>query len=388
MTKSQEALSAQDGVKVLDAIEKTGFPLEHRTATAFAKRGWSVVANKYYVDDNSGEVREIDLIAYKATRLDSLTVYSAVIVSCKKTSENAWVFLSRPLNPNDPNRDLAPLHYWTNDKALSFSMAQNDFAAKYTKRMSRPSPMTWGAPESEVFAFQELSPSRSSTGEISGYKPWNDKAIFSSVTSLMKAQAYELGRLPERAKNNTVVYIFSLLSVMDGELLEAGYQDLQAKVARKDSFKYIAHYIINRKEQFCRINFVHPSLLDKAIKECDDGHVTSVEFVEKTINNFYETSLDNQKQIDVFEDSVINRLQVWVNIFGKLNGAERMSTKNTVITYKKESNTIIFGVSSEAPESKISMLNQDTRVVSKAKEIIRSTYRKDVNVYFEWDVPF
>lgn len=383
----EQGADARNYAGIIEAIERTGFPLEHRTACAFIKQGWSIVANKYYVDDNSGEAREIDLIAYKVANLDAVRVYSAVIISCKKTSENTWVFMTRPINAADPNKDLAPLHYWTNDKALNYSMSRPGFAKEYTDRLARSASFTWGLPDEEVFAFQELWPSRNGRGECMGYKPGNDRALFSSVTSLMKAQAYELGRLPER-RRETVLYVFSLLAVMEGDLLAAHFRGDSAEVKKKDEFRYIAHYIINKKEQFSRINFTHSDRLSEVIKEYDSAHRSSVALIKKSISDFYKTVLSDKNKRRVLSDIVVSKVKVWANIFGKLAGDHRMDLQNTVLGYEENSNTVVFQIANSAPEDRIDKLNSIDNVVSMAKKTIKEVYKHEVNVRFEHDIPF
>ena len=58
-------------------------------------------------------------------------------------------------------------------------------------------------PKHHIFAFQEMN-------RESG-KPNNDKNIFAAVTSLMKAQAYELGsrRGPKAARYQLISYLLS-----------------------------------------------------------------------------------------------------------------------------------------------------------------------------------
>lgn len=48
-------------------IEKTGFRLEFDISNVLSEHGWNVINNKYYVDDQQETVREIDIVAYKAT---------------------------------------------------------------------------------------------------------------------------------------------------------------------------------------------------------------------------------------------------------------------------------------------------------------------------------
>ena len=47
-------------------IEKTGYVLEFNVSSLLQKHGWSVINNKYYIDDVQPAVREIDIVGYKA----------------------------------------------------------------------------------------------------------------------------------------------------------------------------------------------------------------------------------------------------------------------------------------------------------------------------------
>jgi hypothetical protein len=93
-----------------DEIRKTGFVLENRVAQELKANGWTVISNKYYVDDSEETVREIDLVAYKSTRVQRFDVYTTLIISCKKSDSNAWALLARDINLKDPNSDFWPLH--------------------------------------------------------------------------------------------------------------------------------------------------------------------------------------------------------------------------------------------------------------------------------------
>ena len=116
-----------DASKIEAQIRKTGFVLENDVAQILRTAGWSVISNKYYVDDYEENVREIDLIAYQVAKVQHLDVYTVLIISCKKSESNVWALLSRKNNLNDPNYDWWPLHAWSNDKALAYQLVRGIF---------------------------------------------------------------------------------------------------------------------------------------------------------------------------------------------------------------------------------------------------------------------
>ncbi|HDL8492555.1 TPA: hypothetical protein PXR57_004194, partial [Yersinia enterocolitica] len=152
--------------------------------------------------------REIDIIAYKATKVEDIHIYTSLIISCKKNEEKVWALLSKEINKNDPNLDFEPLQNWTNHPIIKFEM---DIAN--VEKSVLPEGELYDKLfklDGHVFAFQEMFKKNG--------KPDNDKNIFNSITSLMKSQSYELASLPNRKKNRTI-YFFYLLSIVDSQLV-------------------------------------------------------------------------------------------------------------------------------------------------------------------------
>ena len=92
-------------------------------------------------------------------------------------------------------------------------------------------------PEYEVFAFQEMN-------RVSG-APHNDKNIFGAVTSLMKAQAYELGALAQRKKEPSV-YQFNLMSIIESDLIRLNVDGTNIFQEKIESEHYMSRYIIKK----------------------------------------------------------------------------------------------------------------------------------------------
>jgi len=79
--------------KVRDELVLTGYPTEIVAASELAKHGWDVIHSPSYRDDIEGISREMDLWAYKETRVNQQDTYVGVYLfaECKK-SEKPWVF--------------------------------------------------------------------------------------------------------------------------------------------------------------------------------------------------------------------------------------------------------------------------------------------------------
>ncbi|WP_167029994.1 hypothetical protein [Luteibacter sp. SG786] len=376
---------------ILSAIERTGFPLENRTARAFAEAGWSTVSNKYYVDDLSGEVREIDLIAYKVHRHEEYSVYSAIIVSCKRTSDNKWVFMTRPAKPFDPNVNSTPLHFWTNDPAIEYPLSRNKFPEEFNEALATHSPSIWGVPKHEIFGFQELvavtQSKKNAPPEITRFSAIDDRAMFSSIKSLMKAQAYELGRLGSRWKK-PAVYVFSLLAVMDGDMLEVSYQEKDPSIEETKLQNYIAHYIIKGAEQFSRINFVHASSLPGIIKELDAAHTNTVAQVDAARKGFFATVLSNADQRGSLIPAFGKKVLLAINVYGKFRGDEVATEDSIDLFYHREHNQLEIQLNNTLDEAAIQLLNGSENLMNKTRDALKQIFKYDGNFTFTTGLPF
>lgn len=275
-----------------DQIAKTGFVLENRIAQELRAAKWTVISNRYYVDDAEESIREIDLVAYQVTKVRHLDIYTTLIISCKKNESNAWALLARDTDRKNPNYDWSPLHAWTNDKAVQYKLNDAGCPARYHLEVGDLGvERALSPPSVEVFAFQEMSKANGS--------PQNDKNIFAAVTSLMKAQAYEMGSLPQR-KKTPAVYQFNLLSVVDTDLVRL---DFKSKVIREvaiESEHYIARYIVRKKETFSRIRFLSAGAFSSQLPDYGRLHKANCTWFERECESFYVDLIKDSKKVDVF----------------------------------------------------------------------------------------
>jgi hypothetical protein len=98
--------------KILEEITKTGFPLELRVADFLQRDGRYVANSLYYLDQDEGKGREIDLRALKNLFLDfylekhpsefdsPCSVRDCLLIECKK-SNKPWVIFTSAGTPYD-----------------------------------------------------------------------------------------------------------------------------------------------------------------------------------------------------------------------------------------------------------------------------------------------
>ena len=287
-------------------IQKTGFLLEHQTTILLRQRGWMVINNRYYVDDQSGSVREVDLVAYRVRQVEHLFVYTVLLISCKKSDKNAWALLSRPLHRTDPNIDRQPIHIWTNDDIASWMLQGNNWKAAYFELLgSEESSLSILDSDQDVFAFQEMDKNKGSAQ--------NDTAIFSSVTSLIKAQAYELGLLPDR-KKDPCIYQFNLVSLLDGELVRLEFSSENDEIVESmvDEELYFFDYIVNKRRTTARIHFICSSFFNDALTSYEKIHNLNAKFFENLIETFYQDAITNLSKLTMLQPKFEKRVKLTV----------------------------------------------------------------------------
>lgn len=358
-------------------ILKTGFPLENEVSSSLRNKGWNVISNKYYVDDNETTVREIDLIAYKATQVQQFSVYTALIISCKKNESNVWALLSRPLQKNDPNRNWHPVHAWTNDKSLNFQISKPEFGTDYHARMGKKALSALEDPSVDIFSFQEMNRQSGS--------PKNDKAIFDSITSLMKAQAYEVRALPTR-KTAPSVYHFSLISVVDTEVINLLFSEGKIEASEIESEQYLANYIINKKQDISRIRFIRASAFNKIISDYDKLHRFNCRVFSEYCDEFYDGALEDRNRTKVFIEEF--RKIVWWKLHWTLHKNLGRDLKREDIDLSWNSINKYVEVNVPFGGDDLEFLNKDEESNKAIKKALSEVYRYHGPFHFSEDIPF
>ena len=358
-------------------IIKTGFVLENNVASILKSKGWTLISNRYYIDDQEESVREIDLLAYKVSNLENFQVFTALIISCKKSDANIWALLSRDLDIKNPNYNYTPFHGWSNSKPIIYQISQDSWVSDYYNKMKD---LNAGdalkIPDVEVFAFQEMK-------KDSG-APQNDKNIFSSITSLMKAQAYEINSLPER-KNKPCVYQFNLLSVVDTDLVRVLFDGDQRTASLIKSEHYISRYILHKKNIVARIRFVCSKFCESIFDEYANVHKANCKIFSQKYDDFYLNLVESPKKVKILMPEFINRLNMNLFIILFKNFGERFDFEDLSIFWSKADGTLNLYIS--LSYNIIEFLNNNAESKECVREALRYVFKYHGDFEFD-DLPF
>jgi len=367
---------SKDKKKFAHAILKTGFVLECKIGDLLRSAGWTVISNKYYEDDFEGSVREIDLLAYKASEIQGIAVYTTLLISCKKSEANVWALLARPINLKDPNTDWWPLHAWSNNKAISFVLSKSGTAKYYHEEMKqRGINEALSIPACEVFAFQEMN-------RESG-APQNDKNIFAALTSLMKAQAYELGALSQR-KTQPSIYQFNLISVVESDLIRLKFENDTISEEEIDTEHYISRYIIKRSEISSRIRFINANSFAEKLDDYQRLHTENCSWFGKELDRFYGNIFTDTERINVFIDEFRSKLR-WPLLWGSKNDSgKKIDSKNMTLEWDQANNRVEIIIAADFDEK----LNEEKFVKKAAASALKDIYRYSGDFIFTDNLTF
>ncbi len=189
-------------------LNKQGYPLEMRVASTLQKCGYRVVQSEYYIDPESGNSREIDIVAIVNKEIHGVLFRISLHIECKR-SKKPWILFT------SANKSLA-------GSARVSQRAANSLGRNFLLQACRESSVQ----ELALFAL----PKRPAYGVTQAFTTGKD-VCYSAVTSASKA-AYatvaELDEIQQRKKSlvlfpraHDICSIALPIVVVEGELFEA-----------------------------------------------------------------------------------------------------------------------------------------------------------------------
>jgi len=85
---------AFDKDKIIEEIKNSGYGLEINSALSLNKNEWQTTVNSRYYDSEIKGFREIDIVALRENKKIK-GVEDCLVIECKKSEKNPWVFFSK-----------------------------------------------------------------------------------------------------------------------------------------------------------------------------------------------------------------------------------------------------------------------------------------------------
>ena len=270
--------------KVLDELQKTGYPTEIISASVMQRRNWGIIHNPSYLDDSEGRSREFDIRAYQQ-RVFTLSdkKYSVgmfLITECKK-SEKPWVFFTT----------LEKHNYSRLGKFIKWSMASRQvFSSDYSSNAMILDD------ELRKFHhyFQQKHVARTFHEPFKGQeKSSHTSMIYSAVMSSIKATLFHLNEV----SSQSALIVYYPLIVFSGDLFEArvgSAKDIKLFPVNyiQLSFNYITRHE-SRQSDWAReiphnfiVDIVQENYLEKFLEVIEFEHELLASHLEKALTEF------------------------------------------------------------------------------------------------------
>lgn len=361
--------------QIPDALAKTGFILEHRVAQEFRKAGWSTIGGRYYADDVDGRARELDLVAYRTGKSKELDVVTAVLVSCKKDNETTWTFLTKEKPKHDPNFDWDPVHYWTDVQPLQTYLASDPWKEKYIKAIGKL--YDDFKTTKDIFAFQQVASHK--------VTPRNDKAIFDSIVSLMKALDHEVESVPARAKGRKRIYIFSLLSVVDAPMVDVSYAGKKPIAIEVEQLTHLARYMVRKRDLSALVHFVRSDKLSRFVGSLSQLADVNAKHMATLVKQAYDGIQWNSRIRSYFADRLKARIIWMIGRSFRSSGLPSPNIGEVQLGFDNGKLKILIDV---YDDKELAILNADRSLRADTAKLLKEAARYEGAFAFESDFPF
>lgn len=368
------------------AIDESGFPFENFASTKLRDHGWTIIPNRFYLDDIKGIEREIDILAYKyyLDKKEKICYYTGLIISCKKSIKNKWCFLTRDSNNNDINVNYFPFHFLTDDEILKYMT--------YSEMTSIEKKYKADKQIKELFSFPKSIISYQILNEKSFNK--NEQIYDSIVTSIKALESEKSNLLKKRSglkKNYKLYYSFYLLSLFDGEMIDCNF-DPNGNVVYSDinTFLYLNRHIVNKEENFYSVHFIKKDVIDKELARYDALATLNFQIFSNFIDAFYTDIFKSEEKVKLIWDSFVEKTSQAISYAVSKTISQDVEIK--LYTYKYENNvlTLDIGWYDNLNTYKVYEILNDpkTYAYSKVKSNLKNLFRYTGDFEFGDVLPF
>lgn len=243
--------------RIIEELEKSGYPLEIKATLTLESRGWNVLNQEGYLDVETNKWRTIDIFATKTFELPNSPIYKklhlCLAIECKKI-DNPWVF-------------------WIRDKKRMRTF-DPIIASSLIKLESNP----WLHPlhiTNLAHCFHYYLPRYSKVALIS-YEPFIKKGksiIFEATRQVIKFLIYERKRTQDllviKKAVRDIISIAYPLIIVDGKLYEMEFKDKRPKLIQSRYIQFLTSHGIPHPENFI-IDIVKIDFIDNYLNLIED----------------------------------------------------------------------------------------------------------------------
>ncbi|NGZ75733.1 hypothetical protein [Saccharibacillus alkalitolerans] len=260
--KSEEIIE-----KIKAEVNKTGFPLELRVSKLLKSRGYFVNHSAYYIDEDEGKSREIDILSHSNRKFkdeesnQDVYVRNILAIECKKSDNKPWVFLSSEIDEYD-DPELEELFVWNFGDLKPFSLIS-------TINIKEAHPFKHYKYRARSF-FEAFKGSE--TGET----------IFKALTASVKASLFD-GK--EKMKDDICIYY--PMVIFDGRMFQAILDESnEINVSEVNSVLFTFKYKSLNHAKTLIIPILREDYVEEFLEQLEGSLDVAVEQAEMLRNRF------------------------------------------------------------------------------------------------------
>lgn len=236
--------------QILSEINKTGFPLELRISDLITTQGYTKQHSVYYVDNDEGKGRELDILAHKflwdQKGKSIWFIDNYMTVECKK-SDKPWVIFTSP-NNSEADRNIFRYDHMIEQNIKIPTWSPDEIWETVIEPVSKINPLFSSARTGRTYFIPFTN---SETSEM----------IYKSLTTSVKATI---------ALRETTGYSGSRLCfyyptvVLQGKLFEAYLEKSEIKLREADMLPVSFTY---KSSKYKPVNYIVPIVTENAFKK-------------------------------------------------------------------------------------------------------------------------
>ena len=245
--------------KVLQWINKEGYPLEMKASQILRKIGFEVGQSIFYLDSDTLDTREIDIVAYKYYKIQDFWITFAFVIECKSSVDKPWVaFTSK-------EERLYPKDFIIHRNA-------NNKGKQILKKLANYNEVH----DLSLFKLNE----RTAYGTIRAFSDGADMTY-----KAMKSATKATKALVEKGnKSNDVFRFFFPIILVDSKLFECFLNDdAEQEIAEIDNIKLVLSNSFDSQ----RANFVYLITLS-GFENLMKQYLEDIDFLAKEYETLYE----------------------------------------------------------------------------------------------------
>ena len=186
--------------KIIKWLNEQGYPLEMRISASLQQKGFRVVQSEYFIDPESGDYREIDVVALVQKEIDDVLFRVTLLIECKLSTDKPWLlFTSKETRLANP--------------ACVAQRAANSLGTRYLYEICNNDHVQ----KLSIFSL----PERPAYGVTQALTQGKD-VCYSAATSVSKATFSTVAELDEkrRQQDENICSIILPVVVIEGQLFE------------------------------------------------------------------------------------------------------------------------------------------------------------------------